>query len=153
MASSSACTCSSVDSSAIRATPLIPKAPSCAADRSRRIGSQISASGRENANPAGITPTISALAPSMSATLPITPGSPPNRDCHKPSLSTTTGAAPARPSSGRNARPMRGGVRITSKNDAETLAACTRCGLSGPVKLACPSRITATLSSVRLSAA
>ena len=63
------------------------------------------------------------------------PGSAPNRDLHNPSLSTTTGAALGRSSSTVKARPIRGAIRNTSKNDAVTLAACTICGLSGPVKL------------------
>ena len=137
----------------MRATPLIPNAPSCVLSRSRPIGCQSSASGREKLKPGGITPTTSTLAPSMSTTLPTTSGSAPKRLLHSPSASTATGAAPGRSSSAVNARPIRGGVPITSKNDAVTRAACTRCGLSGPVKLACRSRYTATPSRVRLSSA
>ena len=124
----------------MRATPLMPKAPSWVFSRSRRIGRQSSVSGRENVKPGGITPTTSTLAPSTSTTRPTTPGSAPNLVVHKPLLSTTTGAAPGTSSSAVKTRPTSGGVCITSKNDAVTLASCTRCGLSGPVKLACPSR-------------
>ena len=153
MASSSACTCPSVAPSAMRATPWIPKEPSCTFSRSSPIGRHRSTSDSEKANPGGITPTTSTLSPSRSTTRPTVPGSAPNRVVHRPSLSTTTGAAPGRSSSAVKDRPRRGGVRSTSKNDAVTLVAPTRCGFSGPVKLACSSRYAATLSSVRLSSA
>ena len=150
---SSARTCARVEPSAMRATPFMPNAPSCAASRSRPRGRHSSALGREKLNPGGITPTTSTLPPSTSTTVPTTPGSAPKRVRHSSSLSTRTGAAPGRSSSGVKARPSRGVVRITSKNDAVTKAACTRCGSSGPVKLACPSRYPATPSRVRLSSA
>ena len=123
---SSARTCSRVEPSAMRATPLMPNAPSCVSSRSRPIGRQSSAAGRENRKPGGITPTTSTPAPSMSTTRPTTPGSATNRLLHNPSASTATGAAPGRSSSGVKPRPMRGGVRSTSKYDAVTRAACTR---------------------------
>ena len=153
IASSSARTCPSVEPSAMRATPLMPKAPSCTFSRSSRSGRHKSISCCEKENPGGMTPTTSTLSPSRSTIRPTTPGSPPNRLRHRPSLSTITGAAPGRSSSGANERPRPGGVRSTSKNDAVTLDAATRCGFSGPVKLTCASRYTATLSRVRTSSA
>ena len=153
IASSSARTCPSVEPSAIRATPLMPKAPSCRFSRSSRSGRHRSISCCEKENPGGMTPTTSTLSPSISTTRPTTPGSAPNRLRHRPSLSTITGAAPGRSSSVVNERPRRGGVRSTSKNDAVTFDASTRWGFSGPVKLTCSSRYAATPPSVLLSSA
>ena len=153
VAPSSARTCSSDAPSAMRATPFNPKKPSRTFSGSRRIGRQSSVSGRGNAKPGGITPTISTRSRSISTTRPTTPGSAPNRLLHNPSPSTTTGAAPGRSSSVVNGRPRRGGVRSTSKNEAVTLAADTRCGLSGSVKLTATSLNPTTPSRVRLCSA
>ncbi len=105
------------------------------------------------AEPRGHPATTSTLAPSTSTTSPTTSGVGPKRVLRSPSPRTRTGAAPGRSSSGVKARPSCGEVRSTSKNDAVTNAAWTRCGSSGPVKLACPSRYAATPSRVRLSSA
>ena len=83
----------------MRATPFNPKKPSRTFSGSRPIGRHSAVSGRGNAKPGGMTPTISTRSRSISTTRPTTPGSAPNRLLHNPSPSTTTGAAPGRSSS------------------------------------------------------
>ena len=152
--SSSACTCVSDAPAAIRPMPCAPNAPNWSAARLTVSGLHSSAYGCDGTtNPGGVTPTTSTRSPSMSTTRPTASGSPPNRRRQRSSLRIATRRASPRSSSTVKARPIRGCVRATSKNDAVTRAPSTRSGLPGPVKLAGPPSIIATLSSVRLSSA
>ena len=63
-----------------------------------------------NAKPRGITPTTVERDPSNESDLPMMPGSPPKRCCHRSYDRTATRLTPTRSSSGRNVRPRRGGV-------------------------------------------
>jgi len=89
----------------------------------------------------------------MSTIRPTTCGSAPNRIRHNRSLSIITRGASGRLSSSVNARPRRGGVRSTSKNDGVTREDATRWGFSGPVKLVSDVPNSITPSAVRSSRA
>ena len=66
---------------------------------------------------------------------PSASGEEPNLRFHKPSLISTTGAAPTWSSSGRNARPMTGFTPSNGKKLAEIISAGTRSASPIPVRL------------------
>jgi hypothetical protein len=72
------------------------------------------------------------------SSLASTPGSPPNRSCHRPKLSSSVPGAPSRSSSGENARPSSGRVPRSGMTSAVSVAVSSRSGSPSPTRLSLP---------------
>ena len=83
---------------------------------------------------AGRTPTMVHGAPLRLIVLLMMSGSPPNRVFQKPCVITTTRRLPCLCSSGRNPRPMIGGIPIASKKPSVTCDPNRTSGSVPPVK-------------------
>jgi hypothetical protein len=113
--------------------------------RSSDFSSAVNATGRHRLTPGasasnerGITPTTVYGWPSRRRSFPTAPGSAAKRLRQRPSLSSTFFSFPGSPSSFVNARPSKGAVRITRRNDGVTFMTSTRTGRPSSSRLTLP---------------